>query len=124
MIAVLAATAAEPDAGWGKLLGLLAGGLVFWLITAAAERWQKPLPPTDDPVALGGAKPQVTGPAGTDLAPVGEGSPAGDGDLDRYVMGQVGKTRTMQIVNDVQRRFKVSRRTALRAVGRARGGQS
>lgn len=130
MIVLAAANnaAAEPNAGWGKLCGLLVAVGLFWLFTTVYGRWQaakdEALSPSGETAALEGAKSQVTGPGDTDLTPAGEGSPTGDDDLDGFVSARVGKAQTKKIVNDAQGRFRVSRSTVMRAIRRARGGQS
>lgn len=59
---VLAAAAADPSPGWGKLLALLGAGLLCWAFTVAHGRWKaaKEQSPTAGPLAVEGIKPQVS----------------------------------------------------------------
>lgn len=111
----------DPQAGWGKLIALVAAAAAFWAFTEAHKRWKttRPTPsPTDAGDKQVGANPQVKAIGDTD----GTTAEKGPKELDVFVGQQVGKARTTDIVAQAQRRFRVSKRTALRAVTRAKTG--
>ncbi len=118
---IVLAAAAEPQAGWGKLIALIAAAVAFWAFTEGHKRWREARQapsPTGDGDKQVGAKPQVKVIGGTN----GTSSRKGSQELAVFVGERVGKARTTDIVAQAQRRFRVSRRTALRAVARAKSG--
>jgi hypothetical protein len=124
MSVVFAAPSTDASAGWGKLIALLAAAAAFWALTKAHQRWlatRQESSPTAAAQVSSGAKPQVKAVGGTS----GTSSERGAAELDVFVAQKVGRARTTDIVRAAQHRYRVSRRTALRAISRAKnGGQS
>lgn len=121
MSVVLAAASTEPQAGWGRLTALILTGLFFWAATKAHQRWiltRDDSSPTASGEVTAGAKPQVRAVGGTS----GTSSEKGSKDLDVFVGQKVGRARTTDIVRAAQHRYRVSRRTAMRAISRAKSG--
>lgn len=122
---ILAATAAaEPNAGWGKLLGLLTAIALFTLGTTVHKRWlavkDEPLSPPGEGVALDGVKPQVG--AGSDpvLTPSKSVATREEPDLDEFVRRNVGRMRRADIIRTAKARFRRSESTVKRAIRRAK----
>lgn len=122
-ITLAAATAAQPDAGWGRLVALLVAGLVFWAGAAAHQRF-KQTRDNPSPTALGsgvsGVKPQVSAGPDTTSDTTGRGVRKGS-DLAVFVAQRAGKSPTMDIVREAKRRFGASKSATIRALKQARG---
>lgn len=128
MTVVLAATAAEPNAGWGKLLALVITVAVFAAGASAHKRWLavkgKPLSPVGDGVTPKGINSQASGPADPAVTPSQEVATKADTDLDVFVAEQVGRVRPVDIIEAARARYRVSEATVKRRIRRARmGGQ-
>jgi hypothetical protein len=125
MSVLLAATAAEPERGWGGPVALVIAGLVFWLGIQAHNRWKSTREtPSPTPTLIGGVtgvKPQVTAGSDTTTDTTPEGAAMAVRSLDDFVAGQVGKRPTMEIVREARRRFGKSQATVMRAIRKARG---
>lgn len=126
MIAMSFAAHAEPEQGWGRLLGLFIAGLVFWGGTVAHRRWkaekqQGAATPSPGPITATAtaAKPQVT---------AGSGSSGSGGTvavktkptIDEFVAARYGKVNTAQIVRDAKRVFNAAPRTVYRVIDRVK----
>jgi hypothetical protein len=133
------AAAAEPDAGWGKLVALIVTALAFWAFTVGHKRYKqlKETPSkthSSDPpqVTVNTVKPQVT--AGVTADQGGDASgravvvhptppvPAerDDDGLEAFVALRLARMNTTQVVREAEKTFGVSAATAWRAVRRAR----
>lgn len=120
---VLAATAAEPDAGWGKVSALIVAGLVAWGVTSAHQRWtadKKGLPSSPSAPTPSGVNPQVSAGSDPTSDPGRKGGAEGAGDLDVFVSGALTRARTNQVIRAAAARFKVSESTVKRAIRRVR----
>jgi hypothetical protein len=114
----LFAAASEPQYGWGKLLALVIASAVFYGFTVAHKRWKSTQEtPSPTPIESGasGVNPQVTASGATGVTTGGKA-------LDVFVGARAGKVRTNDLVREAERRFRVSRRTVLRAISRAKAG--
>lgn len=109
--------------GWGKLIGLVVAALLFWLFVSAHTRMKKlneghsPAPEGD---SLDGAKPQVAGTAGTNLAPRGRVPAVADDDLGAFVEKHAERLPTKDLVRLATAQFRASKRTVLRRLADAK----
>jgi len=132
---VLAASAAEPQTGWGNPVALTIAALGFWGFTHAYRRWKKinadPPCPADTVPALGGVNPQVSDTSDTNgkglekgprkgPLPVPAPAAAAAKPLDKFVAARAGKARTSAIVAAAGKRFGASKSTVMRALRKAR----
>jgi hypothetical protein len=124
---VLAATSADPQYGWGKLVALFIAVAVFWALTQAHKRWvatredPSPTPALDSGVT--GVKPQVTAGSDTTSDTTPKGVVAVRSPLDDFVAQQLDKRPTMDVVREAKRRYGKSQATVMRAIRKARGGR-
>lgn len=125
MSLILAAASAEPPAGWGKLIGLLVAGAVFWAFTGVHKRWLSTRAnpsPTGSQKAVEGVNPQVKAP-GDPIDPSKAVVVRKGLDLDVFVGDRLARNeRTSQIMRDARRAYRVSESTIKRSLRRARGG--
>jgi hypothetical protein len=122
---ILAAAAADPQYGWGKLVALLVAVALFWLGSQAHQRWLSTRPdhsPTGQPEVSSGVKPQINSGSDTTSDTTPRGAVAVRKPLDEFVAQQVGKRPTSEIVREAQRRFRASKSTVLRTIKKVSGG--
>lgn len=131
---LILSAAAEPQAGWGKLVALVGTALAFWAFTAAYKRYQEvrkaasanPSRATPS-VTPSTPKPQLTGtPAsnqggpGVATAVVVRPATRQPRPIDEFVAQRLNKMPTSQIVREAKQVLKISDSTAWAAISQAR----